>query len=56
MLDRVEGWSPGPVESHHHEHQALSVEGSTTEEKGKHDNDWWQHCISILYFYTKVQM
>ena len=38
MLDRVEGWGPGPVESHHHEHEALGVEGSPAEEESKHDN------------------
>ena len=50
VLDRVEGWSPGPIESHHHEHEALCVERSPTEEESEHDN----HCqvtilLSILF-------
>ena len=51
MLDRVEGWGPGPVESHHHEHQALGVERSPAEEKSKDNNDW-EHCIALDFLHN----
>ena len=44
MLGVLRAGAPLPVQRHHHEHQALAVEGDPADEEGHHHH----HCVILL--------